>query len=308
MSSFDPAKDLVLITCASGAQASHLLPIVVGKWKRLRLAVNSPSSEERLKKAYPGAEVIRANLEEPHETKRLLKGVATVFHIGPTYHPRETEIGYNMIEAALEGAKDGTFKHFVLSSALSTQLSKMKNHDCKRLVEEYLFESDLAYTVVQPCAFMTNLPLSYLLSLEKPVYPANWDPKVPFSYIALEDFGQVVARIVEEREHHYYAQYPLVGTTPINTHDVVATFSKAIGKPIAIHQNSFEEGVNMLLTILFGPGPHHPYTRDSAERMLLYYNRRGLVGNPNVLEWLLGKKATTLEQWSEKQVQNAKSK
>ena len=39
--------------------------------------------------------------------------------------------------------------------------------------------------------------------------------------------------------------------------------------------------------------------KDGAERMFLYYNRHGLVGNKNVLEWLIGRKATDFREWAE---------
>lgn len=41
----------------------------------------------------------------------------------------------------------------------------------------------------------------------------------------------------------------------------------------------------------------HPKTALAAERVLLFYNRKGLVGNPDVLEMVLGRKATSFEEW-----------
>ncbi len=38
------------------------------------------------------------------------------------------------------------------------------------------------------------------------------------------------------------------------------------------------------------------YTRDAGQRMLLYYNERGLVGSTNVMRWLLGREPA---QWEE---------
>ena len=61
-----------------------------------------------------------------------MKGVASVFYIGPGFHPHEDVLGFNMIDAALEEAGKGNLKHFVFSSVLASQLSKMMNHDVKR--------------------------------------------------------------------------------------------------------------------------------------------------------------------------------
>lgn len=249
-----------------------------------------------------------ADLADAHDTARLLKGVTAVYHVGPSFHPHETEIGYNMIDAAVKEAKEGSFKHFVLSSVLNTQLRKMMNHDCKRYVEEYLIESGLNYTILQPTHFMDLLPVPLLMQQERPVYSANWDPTVPFSFIALRDLGEAAAKVLEKRETHYFAQYPLVSAGPHSYKDVIEIVSKEIGRDVKIEQRSFPDAVNALLKILFGGTEEvHPITRDAAERMLLYYNRHGLIGNSNILEWLLGRKPTTYREWVCMQIERVKN-
>lgn len=111
--SVDYSNDLTLITCASGKQAAFLLPILVNKYKKLRLAVNSQASKERLEKEYSNVDVVQADLTEPQDCRKLLEGVTALYHIGPPMHPKETEIGYNMIDAAV--AQGSSFKHFVCS-------------------------------------------------------------------------------------------------------------------------------------------------------------------------------------------------
>ena len=130
--SVNHSKDRILVTGASGKQAALLLPFLIPKWKNVRLAVNSDTSRDRMKNKYPGAEVVQVDLAEPKECRNLLDGVTAVYHINPTMHPRETEIGYYMIDAAI--AQGDTFKHFVFSSVLNTQLRGLLNHDRKRYV------------------------------------------------------------------------------------------------------------------------------------------------------------------------------
>src|ERR1700761_3670260 len=112
----DHNNDLVLVTCASGKQASALLPHIEQEWKRLRLAVHSQSSEDRLKKQYPNAEIVRVDMANPADAKRIIKGVTAVFYVGPSLHPHEAECGYHMIDAAVSELKTGQFQHFIFSS------------------------------------------------------------------------------------------------------------------------------------------------------------------------------------------------
>jgi hypothetical protein len=49
----------------------------------------------------------------------------------------ETQIGYNMVKAAVDARKfNGIFKHFVYSAVIYTLIRKLLNHEAKRYVEE----------------------------------------------------------------------------------------------------------------------------------------------------------------------------
>ena len=263
-------EDLVLVTGASGKQCGHLLPHLVAKFKRLRLVVQSEKSKDRLVKQYPDAEVLQMDMADQRHTARILKGVTSLYHVGPTFHFQELEIGYNMINAALEEASDGTFKHFVLASVINTQIRKLMNHDVKRYIEERLIESGLNFTIMQPCIFMDAFPIPLLMSQDKPVYKANWNVNLPFSFTALKDLGEAGALILEQREKHYLAQYQLVSSKPLTYKQAVGIVSSAIGKEVTIVERSFEEALAFYLDTFFGPGPHDPITRDTTERLLLY--------------------------------------
>ncbi|CAD6586851.1 MAG: Malate dehydrogenase, cytoplasmic [Alectoria sarmentosa] len=129
----DYENDIILLTCANGKQCNQLIPFLLPKWKNLRLAVSSDSSRQQLLEKYAGkskahVEVVLADIAQPNDCKGILDGVAAVYHVGPSSHTRETEIGYHMIEAAVVN----NIKHFIYSSVLHPSLRKLLNHDCKR--------------------------------------------------------------------------------------------------------------------------------------------------------------------------------
>ena len=125
-SSVDHANDLLVVTCASGKQATALLPDLVKVWKRLRLVCHSPSSEVKLRKEYPKAEVIRTDLGLPKEPERILKDATVIYHVEPPFAHRQAVMGFNMIDAAKKAAKQGIFKHFVYASVLNPMLRKVR--------------------------------------------------------------------------------------------------------------------------------------------------------------------------------------
>lgn len=331
-------SDVLVVTCPSGKQSSHLLPLIYNKGKfRLRLAAHSQASLEKLKSQYPDAEVVQADISSLEICQRLLDGATAVFHVGPSFHSREKEMGFNMIDAAVaESQKKGNgFKHFVYSSVLSTQHRSLIQHDLKSYVEERLFLSNLNWTILKPTNFMDSFPVEFLAAQDNPVFEKLWSPHVPNSLIALQDLGEAAAKVLNERETHYLAEYPVCSTMPLSDADVVEVISKKIGKDIEIKTPSFERGVEKVLWYLFGTktattsamsrlyasnGDNHAtdvlategdlrsdIPRDEAERLVLYYNRRGLVGSPNVLTWLLGRKPTSVEDWVNVQLKAAES-
>ena len=201
-----------------------------------------------------------------------------------------------MIEAAVTVK---TVKHFIYSSVLHPSLRKLLNHDCKRYVEEALIESGLPYTILQPSNFMDTFPIHKLLSEEKPVYPARWDPDVPFCHTSLYDLADATAKILEGREAHVYATYQMLSTgPPVSFRDICAIVGRVIGKEVAVEQMPYQKVLERdpPVETMFGLR-EDPRTRDVAQRMLLYYNFRGLVGSTNVMRWVLGREPTGWEAW-----------
>ncbi|KAJ5784224.1 uncharacterized protein N7503_009436 [Penicillium pulvis] len=294
--SVDFENDVILLTCASGKQCSQLIPLLYNKWQKLRLAVNSASSEERLKTTYPNATVVRADMARPDDAKRILSGVTAVLYIGPSLHSHESEVGYTMIDAARQESQQGTLKHFIYSSVLHPRIRKLMNHDCKRYVEEYLVESGLNYTIVQPSHILDQFPVEKLLQSEAPVFPANFDPQVTFSFTALQDLAEAFAVILKEREKHYLAEYTACSTGPTSYAEVIAMLSEEVDRPIQIVKKDYFESADQFQSMLAGKnGDVSPATRDAIHRLLLYYNFYGIKGNANVLKWLIGREPTTVK-------------
>jgi uncharacterized protein YbjT (DUF2867 family) len=241
---------ILVVTCPSGNQNSHLLPLLYKKANfKLRLAAHSDSSATKLEAAYPEAEVVKADITDFKVCQKLLHGATTVFHIGPSFHSHEKEIGLNMVDAAVvETRRAGNqFQHFVFSSVLGTQHRNLMQHDEKSYVEERLFLSPLRWTILKPTNFMDLYPVAALVGQEKPVVEKMWNASIPNSQIALRDLAEAAAKVLDERERHYFAEYPLCSTMPLSDAYVVERIGKRIGKDVEIVTPPFEKGVDNVL-------------------------------------------------------------
>ena len=209
--------------------------------------------------------------------------------LGPSLHPRETDIGINMVDACVEEKKSGQLQHFVYSSVLNTFIRKMVNHDRKRYVEERLHESGLSWTILSPTNFMDVFPVQTWLEQDRPVFQAIWDPSKPSSLIALFDLADAAAKVIQEREKHFFAIYPLCGTLPISYNDAILQMGGELGKDIKVEYQGFRERIDIFGKNLTHSDSMSPGVYDGAERLVLFYERKGLHGSPNVLAWLLGR-------------------
>ncbi|KAJ5178197.1 uncharacterized protein N7500_000896 [Penicillium coprophilum] len=317
-------QEILVVTCPGGKQCSHLIPLLYNKSRfKLRLAAHTTDSASRLQTTYPEAEVQTCDTSSLTECRKLLNNATSVYHVGPSLHSRELEIGINMIDAAVAESQkpDTKFKHFVYSSVLGTQHRNLMQHDLKSRVEERLLLSPLNFTILQPTNFMDVYPPAALAKIDDPSIEYLWNiynPNIANSLIALRDLAEAGARVLDEGEPHYLAQYPLCSTLPVSDAEVIKIIERQIGKEIKVPTPTFEEGVSKVLKLLFAgesdvySGDHvesdlrwpasqgdlrPDITRDGAERLILFYNRRGLKGNPSVLRWLIKREPTTVDEW-----------
>jgi hypothetical protein len=75
--------------------------------------------------------------------------------------------------------------------------------------------------------------------------------------------------------------------------EVAETLGRALGRPVRAESESIDA---------WGAGAGVPrmgdYQREALIKMLRYYDRHGLVGNPTVLRHVLGRPPTTLDEFA----------
>ncbi|KAI4736831.1 hypothetical protein E4T50_12691 [Aureobasidium sp. EXF-12298] len=262
--------ELILITCASGKQSSALIPHLLPHYPHLRLQCHSPSSAALLSSKYPLAEIVQADLSSPSDCTRILANVTATFLVLPPFHPHETNLGISFIDTCIaQQNSGGPFKHLIYSSVIHPILQKLLNHDVKRLLDD-----------------------------EEPVYQCNWSPGTKFSFVTTKDVGEAAAKVLMQRELHYAATYQLVSTpSPLSYIEACGIVSEVIGKKVTVQQKSFEDAVETSIKMINGGKEPSKQMKEIGARMFLYYNERGLVGNCNVLKWLLGRETTGYEEW-----------
>lgn len=185
----------------------------------------------------------------------LASGVAgceAAYVIAPNLHPDEPAY----VASVLSALRDAGVGRVAYHSVASPYVPAMPHHLGKAAAEDLVRRSGLAWTVLQPGAYLQNLDLSGPLDLP-------YSPDVPFGFLDLADLGRAAALVLTEPGHEG-ATYELA--TRVAT---VRELADEAGVPVRRVPD---------------PGTH-PW----LSAMFSYYDDHGLPVGTRVLEALLAR-------------------
>ncbi|HXF64690.1 MAG TPA: NmrA family NAD(P)-binding protein [Caldilineaceae bacterium] len=274
---------MILITGAGGKTGQAILRALARRRAPVRALLRR--TEQRPAALAAGAsEVQVGDLRDPAALRTAVQGVRTVYHICPNMHPDEAAIGATLLAAA----KAAGVSYFVYHSVLHPQTSTMPHHWQKLQVEERIFQSGLPFTILQPAVYMQNL-LGYWRAIRtQGVYAVPYPVETRLSLVDLEDVAEAAARVLTETGHQG-ATYELVGAAPLSQSQVAGVLAEGLQQPVraeALPLDLWEQQARRS-----GLGD---YAIAALRQMFTYYADYGLVGNPNVLRWLLERPPTSL--------------
>jgi uncharacterized protein YbjT (DUF2867 family) len=279
---------MILVTAAYGNQGKLLVPKLVAAGVDVRAVVQSPASAARLRAAGVD-DVLIGDLSDPEVLRKAVRGVQRVYHVGPTLHPRERQLGIGLIDAArAEGVE-----HFVLSSVLHSIVTDLVQHQIKRDVEEHLLASDLEFTILQPANYM--LPLKLRPAFERGVFELSWSLDRRQSLVDLDDVTDVAVMALTDSARHAAATYELVSPGRYTAFELGAIIAGVLGHDIAVQEIDADTYAKAWL------GDRDP--ADSMHQLAVLrsissrYSAHDFLGNPNVLTWLLQREPTSYEQF-----------
>lgn len=187
----------------------------------------------------------------PHLASALA-GCDAAYVIAPNLHPDEPAYVASAL-TALAAAEVGRVVHH---SVASPYAPAMPHHLGKAVAEDLVRRSGLAWTILQPGAYLQNLDLTGPLDLP-------YSPDAPFGFLDLADLGRAAAVVLTE-DGHAGATYELATR--------VAT----------VRELADEAGVEVRRV----PDPGtHPW----LSAMFAYYDEHGLPVGTRVLGALLGR-------------------
>ncbi len=286
-------RKTVLITAGNGNQARAVIPKLAAAGFRVR-------AMRRVDRSGPGPrdfgahEVIIGDACNPDDALNAMQGVHAVYHVGPSFHPSEREMGFNMIEQARRAGVE----HFVFSSVLHPILTGLPQHQIKRDVEEELLESGLNFTISQPADYMQMVSVGVLP--DRSLFLLGWSLDKRQALVDLDDVADVLTTILIEGEAHYGATYELSSGDNLSGHGIAELLSQAFGRPFTAKQ--FEHKYDRPIPDILGhyDEAHSRHQMSVFKVVIDWYNRYDFIGNGNVLRALLGRSPTSFFEFVRK--------
>jgi uncharacterized protein YbjT (DUF2867 family) len=235
-------------------------------------------------------EIVVGDLRDERVLRQALEGATAIYHICPNMHPEEFEIGGTVIRAA----KQAGIEHFVYHSVLHPQIECMPHHWSKMRVEELLISSGMRFTILQPAPYMQNLESFWPRIVDGGLYEIPYAAETRLSMVDLEDLAEAAASVLVSKRH-FNATYELCGPDSLSQLEVVRAIGEYLGKSIELSVVTPENWSTAALARGL-----NDYAVNSLTKMFEYYEKHYLLGNSQVLEWILERPPTRLDTYIER--------
>ncbi len=289
---------MILVTAAYGNQARKLIPRLAQAGAKVRGLRHSHGTEGELI-ALGAVEAMTGDASDADMLARAMKGVDAVYHIGPSAHPGERQMGFAVIDAALRAG----VRHLVLSSVLHAIVTDLIQHEVKRDIEERLVGSGLNFTILQPSDYMQVL--RYARAFETGEFVLAWSLDRRQSVVDVDNIAEVAAKVLLEGAPHYGATYELSAPGCFSAYDIGEIISRVTGRPIRVSETTPE--ARMADHFKGKREGEADYPLRVFQALRKWYSAHDFVGNPNVLAMLLGQPPTTLEEFIRSEYARAQS-
>lgn len=273
----------ILVTGAAGKTGLAVIRALAHRGEPVRALVRTPEQEGRVVGA--GArDATSGDLRDRRTLDRAVAGVRAVYLICPNMSPDEEALAGGVI-AACRGAG---VERLVYHSVLHPQVEAMPHHWAKMRVEETLFTSGLAWTILQPAAYMQNLLAGWSSIVDEGRYRVPYAAETRLGMVDLLDVAEVAAKVLGE-DGHEGAIYELAGAEVLTQTEIAARLTEAVGRSVTLEVAERSEWRREALAA----GQPEPAV-ESLLAMFRYYEDHGFWGNPRALQHLLGRAPTPL--------------
>jgi uncharacterized protein YbjT (DUF2867 family) len=231
----------VLVIGGTGTVGSQVVTGLASHGAAVRVLTRSA---EKLRSLSAGAQGVAGDPEQPSTLPSALQGIESVVLITPM-HPKETELGLNVVEAAIAAG----VRRIVYMSVHGLESGLHIPHfQSKVPIESAIKSSGLAYTLVRPNNFYQNdLRLKSVIT-SYGIYPQPIG-KVGTNRVDVRDIADAIINALTESGHDGKT-YPLVGPDALTGDEVAMIYSRHLGREVRYSGDDLDVWSKHALSVL----------------------------------------------------------
>ena len=282
---------MILVTSANGRVGRTVIRQLVKKGYEIRAIDINPASDSL--KDLGVKEVVVGDAFDRDILSEAMEGIDAVVYVPPMLTYFESE----MADLACDLAIEHGVKQYIYLSVAHSNMTKLLQHKQKLLAEEHLkyegLKHELNFTILQPLHYTHNVLVKEMVETGKYVNFKPLDKKL--GYVDGEDVAEVVEKVIREGDKHRYATYELCGDIHLSINEIADMYREISGLPLEViytpREKLFKDFDNFV-----GIG-NDSYGKAAFMAIRDTYNEYGFDASSNVLEWLLGRKSTSMEEY-----------
>jgi len=279
----------VLVTGSHGRTGKPIVQALAQRGADVRAFIRDADQTSTLKEL-GASEVAVGDMQKPETIAPAVDGCDAVVHIGPPMHPHEKEMTANFVAAAQASG----VSRFIYYSVMHPLRRDVRHHSLKLDTEEMVIESGVPYTIVQPIRYMQHLEPIWKRVTEEGIHAMPFNTHLKFNVVDLLDLAEATARVTLE-DGWLYGTFELAGPEPLSQEDMAQIISDVTGKEVRAEATPIAKMQEKARAA--------GASDDREEQMTImneHYDKYGFLGNPKILEMILGRAPTTFKSYVER--------
>jgi uncharacterized protein YbjT (DUF2867 family) len=240
------------MTILAAGSTGRLRPVIdelLARGHDVRVTAREPAAAHARALASRGAEIVRADLDDPATLRAAMRGTDVVFAAGSPHRAGpsgETRHGINVAEAVADAG--GALLVFS-SGAGAQEPTGVPVLDSKHAIERRIGELGIPNTILAPVYFMDNAFNPWnAAALAAGRFPLALPPGRALQQIAIADLAAVAATVIEQRDAFAGERIELAADA-ITGAQAAAALSRVAGREFVFHEvprESLPDGLRML--------------------------------------------------------------
>ena len=192
----EPPVQIIAVLGATGLQGGAVTRQLLEEGWHIRALTRNPDHKKVRSVAALGAEVVRADMNDPRSLERAFDGAYGVFSVQNHHisgYDGEVAQGRNVTDVALRTG----VRHVVYGAAgTGMQHTGIESWDVKIRIVRYMRDRDLPVTILRPMAFMELMTASKFFPPASiwHVMPKLMGPSRPVGWLAIDDLAVIAAK------------------------------------------------------------------------------------------------------------------